>query len=158
MTQHLPRRRETGIVTREISDEVLIYDLNTHKAHCLNATATHVWKRCDGKTSIPQIAKILEHELKASINDDVVWLALDQLEKLHLLDRSNTSRLQPGMSRRTMMRNMGLATAVALPLVTSLIAPTPAQAATCLPGGQACSTGVQCCSGICNMPAGTCAP
>jgi hypothetical protein len=157
MTQDLPRRRETGIVTREISDEVLIYDLETHKAHCLNTTATHIWKRCDGKTSVTQLAQILTQDLKTSIDDDVIWLALDQLEKLHLLDRTPTLPRRIGMTRRTMMRNMGLATAVALPLVTSLIAPTPAQAATCLPSGQACSTSSQCCSGVCNMPAGTCA-
>lgn len=150
MTQHLPRRRETGIVVREISDEVLVYDLGTHKAHCLNATATLVWKKCDGQTSIPQLAQLLEQELKASVNDDVIWLAIDELEKRNLLEQSSSRMNRSGMTRRAMIRRLGLATAVALPIVTSLVAPTPAQAATCLPSGQACTTSVQCCSGICN--------
>jgi hypothetical protein len=155
MTQHLPRRRETGIVVREISDEVLVYDLGTHKAHCLNATATLVWKKCDGQTSIPQLAQLLEQELKGSVNDDVIWLAIDELEKCQLLEQAPAVLKQSGMSRRALIRKLGLATAVALPIVTSLVAPTPAQAATCLPSGQACSTSAQCCIGL-NCITGTC--
>ncbi|MBC7912340.1 MAG: PqqD family peptide modification chaperone [Pyrinomonadaceae bacterium] len=149
-TQHLPRRRENGIVAQEISDEVLVYDLDTHKAHCLNPTAALVWRKCDGKTSVRNIALLVGQELNASVNDEVVWLAIDQLERRHLIEKRPAQLPPPGLSRREVMRRLGLATAVALPLVTSLMAPTPAQAATCTPNGQACSTSAQCCSGICS--------
>ncbi len=150
VTQHLPRKRENGIVAQEISDEVLVYDLDTHKAHCLNPTAALVWSKCDGKTSVPNIAQLVGQELNAAVNDDVVWLAIDQLERRHLLERSASRLPSSGISRRALMRRLGLATAVALPLVTSLMAPTPAQAATCLPSGSSCGTGAECCSGICS--------
>ena len=47
----LPRMREQGLITDELPDEILVYDLDRHKAHCLNRTAALVWRQCDGKTS-----------------------------------------------------------------------------------------------------------
>ena len=45
----VPVARKQGLVVQEMPDEVLIYDLDTNKAHCLNQTAAFVWKSCDGK-------------------------------------------------------------------------------------------------------------
>jgi hypothetical protein len=52
-------------------------------------------------------------------------------------------------SRREAIRSIGIAGAIALPLVTSLVAPTPARAASCLANGKPCVSNVQCCSGKC---------
>lgn len=149
VTQHLPRRRGNGIVVQEISDEVLVYDLERHKAHCLNRTAALVWKKCDGKTSVPQLARLLERELRTKLDDELVLLAIEQLSRRHLLEQDSARAKPPGMSRRALMRRLGLATAIALPLVTSLVAPTPAEAATCKANGQSCTTSAECCSGLC---------
>ena len=151
-----PRARTEGLVIQELPDEVLVYDRDRDKAHCLNQTAALVWKYCDGKTTVPTIAKRLERDLKTDLVDEkVVWYALGQLGKDHLLEESVAPpALLAGMSRREMVRVLGLAAVVAVPLVTSIVAPTPAQAATCLPSGSACTAGSQCCSTICS--AGTC--
>jgi hypothetical protein len=88
--------------------------------------------------------------LDAPCNEDLVWLALRQLKELHLLEQSIS--LPPrftGMSRRQMIRNLGVAAAVAVPLITSLIAPTPAQAATCKHNNARCTINENCCSGVC---------
>jgi hypothetical protein len=151
----LPRKREQQLVIDELPDEVLIYDLDRHKAHCLNQTAALVWQQCDGDSTPSQIARRLTKKLRAPFNEDFVWLALRQLEKLHLLEQSIS--LPPeflGMSRRQMIRNLGLAAAVAVPLVTSIVAPTAAEASTCVSSGQPCSTSIMCCSVLgCNgMP------
>jgi hypothetical protein len=151
----LPRKREQQLVIDELPDEVLIYDLDRHKAHCLNQTAALVWQQCDGDSTPSQIARRLTKQLRAPFNEDFVWLALRQLEKLHLLEQSIS--LPPeflGMSRRQMIRNLGLAAAVAVPLVTSIVAPTAAEASTCVSSGQPCSTSIMCCSVLgCNgMP------
>ncbi len=53
------------------------------------------------------------------------------------------------MSRREVMRRMGWASAVTLPLVTSIVAPTASQAATSFPSGFPCESSAQCCSGHC---------
>ena len=46
------RKREGHLVIDELPDEVLVYDLDRHKAHCLNQTAALVWQHCDGKMAI----------------------------------------------------------------------------------------------------------
>ena len=47
-----PISRSNGLVIHEIPGEVLVYDLNSNKAHCLNEPAAFVWKYCDGTHSI----------------------------------------------------------------------------------------------------------
>ncbi len=152
----VPRARTEGLVIQELPDEVLVYDRDRDKAHCLNQTAALVWRYCDGKTSVTNMARRLERDLKTErVDEKVVWYALGQLSKDHLLEEDLVSpALLTGMSRREMVRVLGVAAVVAIPLVTSIVAPTPAQAATCLNSGSACTGSAQCCSGICN--AGIC--
>jgi hypothetical protein len=147
----VPRKRIEGLVIQELPDEVLVYDRDRDKAHCLNQTAALVWKYCDGKTTVSNMTHRLEHDLSTeSVDEKVVWYALDQLGKDHLLEEMVVPpTLLGGMSRREMVRVLGVAAVVAVPLVTSIIAPTPAQAATCLPSGSACTSNAQCCSNTC---------
>ena len=49
ISQQRPVARQEGLVIQEMPDEVLVFDLKTNKAHCLNETAAFVWKACDGK-------------------------------------------------------------------------------------------------------------
>jgi hypothetical protein len=146
-----PLARKEGLVVKEVSGEVLVYDLDRDRAHCLNQTAALVWKYCDGHTSVARIAKSLEKDLHAPVDQKVVWYALLQLEKDHLLEqRIVPPAIIAGMNRRDMIRVLGLAAVVAVPVVTSIVAPTPAQAATCLSSGAGCATSAQCCSGLCS--------
>ena len=149
--QFIPEMRKKGLVVQELSGEVLVYDRDRNKAHCLNSTAALVWNHCDGKTSVAQITRAIEREIKAPVGEDVIWLGVDQLSKTHLLqERARVPENKSGLSRREVMKRIGLAAAVALPVVTSIMAPTAAQAANCLPSGSACTTGAQCCSLLCN--------
>jgi coenzyme PQQ synthesis protein D (PqqD) len=151
-----PLARNDGLVVQELSGEVLVYDLKRHHAHCLNPTAAFVWKHCDGHTTVEEIAKALALEGRAPDEVRLVWLALEQLAKSHLLadEPALPARYASNrVSRRKMMR-LGAGMALALPLVASLVAPTPAQAATCLSSGDSCSTSASCCSGVCDN--GTC--
>jgi hypothetical protein len=135
-----------------LPDELLVYDLERHKAHCLNQTAALVWRHCDGQTSVAEMVCILAEEMKTAVPDAVVWLALHQLGKAHLLsDRVDGPGGDARLSRRETMRRLGWAAAVALPVVTSIVAPTASQAATCLPGGSLCTSSAQCCSGTCAL-------
>jgi hypothetical protein len=146
-----PLARKEGLVVKEVSGEVLVYDLDRDKAHCLNQTAALVWKYCDGHTSVARIAKSLEQDLHAPVDQKVVWYALLQLGKDHLLEeRLVPPAIMAGLNRRDMIRALGLAAVVAVPVVTSIVAPTPAQAATCGAQGDPCTIGPQCCSGSCS--------
>lgn len=145
-----PLARKEGLVIQELPDEVLVYDLDRDRAHCLNETAAFVWQRCDGRTTTGEIARSLGKKVNASVDEKVVWFALDQLGRNHLMaTRPVAPQSIAGMNRREMVRALGLAAAVAVPVVASIVAPTPAQAATCKASGAACTTGAECCSGIC---------
>lgn len=155
-TQLEPLARTEGLIVQHLPDEVLVYDLDRHKAHCLNQTAALVWQHCDGEKDVAQIARRLSKEFKTEVGEDVVYLALEQLGKDHLLaERVALPAAMKGVSRRELMRRVGLATAVALPIVISIMSPTAAHAVTCIASGATCSTTVVCCSTLatCTPPA-----
>lgn len=132
MKETLPHASEERLIIKELDDEVLVYDLETDKAHCLNQTAARVWKYCDGKRTVDQLCRLMEKDAGSFVPEEMVWLALDQLEQFNLLTvpGSRPGHLA-GMSRRQLMRNLGIAAAVSIPVITSIIVPTAAQAASC---------------------------
>lgn len=133
-----------------MAGETLVYDRERDEAHCLNAMAARVWAQCDGKTTIAEMTRLLEVEMKTPVPDEVVWFALEQLRKTHLLQGPWARPAQvEQMSRRIMVRRLGIAAAVTVPLVTSIVAPTAVAAASCLPAGTPCTSDAQCCSGGC---------
>lgn len=151
-----PLARKQGLIVEQMPDEVLVYDLDRHKAHCLNRTAAFVWQHCDGKSDVSRIASRMGQEFNATVSEDLIYLALDQLGKDHLLEERVTLPSEMvNMSRRQVMRKIGLATAIALPVVVSIMSPTAANAVTCIASGATCSTTVVCCSTLstCTPPA-----
>jgi hypothetical protein len=127
-----PAKRTEGLVVTELMREVLVYDLELHRAHCLNEAAAIVFKHCDGTRSVEELAGLLERETGAPADPDCVWLALDRLGKAHLLRQRVKRPPEAGrLTRRELVRRVGIA--ALLPVVTSVVAPTPAQAAaTCV--------------------------
>jgi hypothetical protein len=151
-----PKARSQQIVVQELPDETLVYDLKRHKALCLNRAAGLVWKCCDGQTSVPEIAALLERELQTSVEQEVVWSALGQLAKARLLEgRLILPSAVAGLSRRELVQ-MGLAAAIAVPVILSVVAPKAAQAATCLPKNANCTSNSQCCSNFCQPSSNKC--
>jgi Coenzyme PQQ synthesis protein D (PqqD) len=148
-----PRAR-VDCLSRKFGDELLVYDQERNVGHCLNPTAAAAWKLCDGKKSISELAEILTRQLSAPVDEPVVQLALEELSKAHLLVEAEKPVRRT--SRRKAIRAIGIAGAIALPLVTSLVAPTPARAASCLHNGQPCVSNAQCCSGRCGVRSGRC--
>jgi hypothetical protein len=120
-----PRARHTGLVVQEMPDEVLVYDLDTNKAHCLNQSAAFVWNSCNGSNSVGDIVREFETSGKGKVSEDFVWLAIDQLSENGLLDGSVPQRFS-GQSRRQVLKTIGLASMVALPVIASLVAPQKA--------------------------------
>ena len=52
-----PKARAEGVVVRELDEEVLVYDLDTHRAVCLNGAAAAVWRLCDGRRTPDDIRR-----------------------------------------------------------------------------------------------------
>jgi hypothetical protein len=124
----LPRARTKQLLARELPDGLVVYDMARHHAHSLNRSAALVWRRCDGKTSIREIARLLHTELSLPEDEEFVWLALTRLDKAGLMeDRTASSAGAVVRSRRAVLRKLGLSGGLALlaPVVTSIAAPRP---------------------------------
>jgi hypothetical protein len=150
----MPHARRSGLIVKEADGEVLIYDLDRNQAHCLNDTAAKVWRYCDGETTLADACSSLTRELNAHCDQQLIWYALRQFAKDNLLEEKVElpAFIMSGMNRRQMVRALGLGAIIAAPLVTSIVAPTPAQAATQFPPGTPCTAPVQCTSNLCDCP------
>jgi hypothetical protein len=130
------KAREDGLVIEALGGELLIYDLERDRAHALNETAALVFRHCDGRHGVAELAALLSKETGRPVDEAVVRRALQRLQDTHLLEGE--------WSRRETLRKIGLAgTAVGLglPVVRSIVIPTPAQAqASCVGLGAMCGT------------------
>ena len=153
MHKTFPKARTENLIIKELSDEVLVYDLDHNKAHCLNRTAALVWKVCDGKTSIEEINDRLADQTGVAVDERIIWLALKELETIDLLSQSTSKpAFIASLSRRQLIRNIGVA-AVVLPAIISLATPTAQAQASCVPAGPVqggCNPATNCCSGVGN--------
>lgn len=148
------------MIVQDLPNETLVYDPETHKAHCLNKTAAAIWRKCDGSTPVQFIAKQIRDEFELPADDGIIWMALQQLERAKLLEGPLAAPQEFARnSRRAALKRIGLVGGVAalLPLVTSVVAPTPAAASTALGPGSPCSDPLQCQSMSCNNTTGKCA-
>lgn len=153
----MPVARKEGLVIQEMPNEVLVYDLETNKAHCLNQTAAIVWKSCDGKNSVADISDLLASATDGgSVQEDMIWLAIDQLNEKNLLEAAIAPKFRSGQSRREVIKKVGLAAVIALPIISSLAAPKAAHAGSQCVGGQTCTTSANC-TAPCTCQGGICA-
>jgi hypothetical protein len=144
-----PLGRKSDIVIQEYGSEILIYDLLIHKAFSLNETSALIWQACDGTKTIGEISSQISRRLDSQVSEDFVWLALEQLKKENLIEnQSEVSLPFEGLSRRDVIRRVGLASLVALPIISSLVAPMAvnAQSSTCAGACQCPNATVNFCS------------
>lgn len=144
-----PKARTARIVVRELGSEIVIYDLDTHDATCLNAAAVRVWRLCDGKRTIKDIAAKLENEACGSRTEDLVLKALDNFIQANLLEEVTKLEASDGENRRDVLRGI-VASATAIPLATTISVPAMAQITSCLGRRERCRrfTGPECCPGL----------
>jgi hypothetical protein len=147
-----PHARQDEIIVEELTDEILIYDLQGDTAYCLGHIAALIWKQCNGTHSVPQIMQAVGAELKTPVEENVVINVLGQLSGARLLQVPFPSHA-PLLSRRALIKCAGAVAATAF--ITSIVAPTAAEAATQFPRGARCAASAECQSGLCNM-SGTC--
>ncbi len=157
----MPRARQDELVVEEVQDETLVYDLKHHKARCLNRTAALVWRRCDGQTSVADVAALLEEQLATPTDEVVVWMALDRLGRAHLLSEPVTLPADRAQySRREVLRTLRRVAGISLllPVIESIVAPRAATATYHCVTLAACQATSQPCSGlpICGDPGRCC--
>ena len=157
-----PTARVSRILTEHVGDELVIYDAESHDAHCLQSEAAAVWRCCDGGSTAADIATRLEMDLS------IVISALDELERRGLLDQPVETR--DGYSRReatVKFARVGAAVAGAGALIYTVGIGPPSAAASCIksgvdpgncPAGAGTHPDASCCSGFCSRNGGGNAP
>jgi hypothetical protein len=147
-----PKSRRANIVVQDFENEVLIYDLAKNKAYCLNQTSALVWQNCNGNNSVADISRELSTKLDITVSDEVVWLALDSLKRDNLLENTDEFEINfDGLNRRQMIKKVGLASTIALPIISSVVAPSALAAqSSLLPFYSVCTAPGQCLSGNCD--------
>jgi hypothetical protein len=141
-SRFVPKHRH-GIV-REVADDFIVYDEDTHRAHCLNSTAAQVWRLCDGKKNVAEITRAIEKDLQSPVGEDLVWVTLRKLWKSRLLQSPEHAEIL--LSRRAVVRRIGMAT-LAVPIITSILVPKAEAAVSCSTVGGACNVR-PCCPGL----------
>ena len=122
-----PRARREGLVVRELPGETVVYDRESHEAHCLDRTASAVFRAADGSRSLDEIAASLD--APAGAREEAALAAVAALDEAGLLEAPALD----GPTRRQILRRVGIGAAFLAPAVMSMLAPTPAEAlATCV--------------------------
>jgi len=128
-----PVARIEGLLTEEVDGELLVYDGERDVACRLNSTAALVWRSSDGERTVADLVAVLSEELGEVADEDMVMVALDTLAEHGLIENGHEPREATAsrLSRRRFLRRVGVvgAAAVAMPVVHSIVVPTPAAAA-----------------------------
>lgn len=82
-----PKRR-SDISARPVGCETVVLDRRSGLIHQLNQTASYIWERCDGRSTVAEIIRQLTEgfdvDAKTAVAD--VTSIIGQLEKLNLLE------------------------------------------------------------------------
>ena len=144
-----PTAKSENLLVEDVGGELLIYDTSTNRAHCLNESAAAIWRHCDGTRSVDKLANHLFPKLDASDSTQIVRVGLERLRRRRLIDGAASVGQPVDLSKRQMLRKVAIlaaAAGVVAPLISSVVAPTPAAAFSCLPSGASCESFAQCCS------------
>jgi hypothetical protein len=128
-----PKARTDGILVEELDGETLVYDLETHGAHCLNPAAALVWRRSDGNTRVRDMVPLLAG-VGLPEEEALVWMALSRLDEAGLVGPVTLPGSKGSFSRKQVLRVLGATAAMTLlaPAVDSVVAPLAAAAASCI--------------------------
>jgi Coenzyme PQQ synthesis protein D (PqqD) len=142
------RFKQRKLIARKIGDELLLFDEETNTAHCLNGIAGDLWMACEREGSAVEVTEVLCPRWP-DIEEEVVAASLSKLAAASLLEET-TAQENISQGRRQLIRKLGFAAAVALPIVVTsvLIPPAAAAASPCGGLGSLCGAGhPPCCVG-----------
>jgi hypothetical protein len=149
-----PSARSDDLLIEQLGDETIVYDLKSKDVHCLSPLAAGVFRLCDGNHTRAQMTEVINTGSTEPVSEDAVYEAVAQLQERHLLDvppmiiKNNGD----GISRRDFGKRSAVAGAafLAVPLISSIAAPTAMAGASQLPSGcSGCGTNHDCLSNHC---------
>jgi hypothetical protein len=128
MNPDAPRSMQQHISVQQVGAETLLYDERRHQAFCLNETCSVIWRLADGERTIAEISAAASIQVKVPVNDDFVRFAIEELRRDGLMESSEVAEAGHSLSRRTMLQRLGVGSALLLPTIAAIVAPTAAQA------------------------------
>lgn len=155
--------RTERIVSEEMGEEIVLYDLDLDVAHLLNAPSRRVYEASKGGTTVGSLLSLFP-EVDPSVREAIVLVAVDDLRAARLVQTSDVPTV---ISRRQVLRTLGLA-AIATPAIVSILAEPAAavvstggictNSAPCTGPGSGSAAGANgCCAGFfCPSVGGTC--
>jgi hypothetical protein len=147
-----PKARNTRIVVQELEDETLVYDLDTNRAYCHNEMASSVWKECYGSRDALSISRTIKNA-DGEVGRRAVTYAIELLDSNGLLEGASSVEI-PTSTRRDAIKKLAIGGAALLPVISMIVAPQPAHAASCVANNASCSASAQCCSNCCKNVGG----
>jgi len=118
-----PLARKENVIVQQVGADLVVYDELTDKAHSLNPVAAHVFAHADGTRDLAALAAAASADLGVPDELSIVEEALANLGTVELLD-AGVPAPEKSIARREALKRLGIA-AIALPVVTSLVAPSP---------------------------------
>jgi hypothetical protein len=81
-------KRRLDVKSRLVDGETVVLDQQAGVIHQLNATASFIWERCDGQSTLTDIVQQLAHAfgVDSHVASRDVNAMIGQLEALHLLE------------------------------------------------------------------------
>lgn len=126
----LPKARTENLLEQNLKNETLIYDLTIGKAFNLNETLSVVYKACGQNMTFDELKRT------SKFTDDLIHFALDELRANNLIEGDVTNHFA-GLSRRDVIKKVGLGSMIALPVIAGLAAPKAITAQSgCVADGQ----------------------
>jgi hypothetical protein len=152
------RFQKKKLIARRIGDELLLFDEETSTAHCLNGIAGEMWMACERQCSAVEVADVLRPRWP-DMQKEVVRASLSHTAAAGLLEETKDQETI-SMSRRELVRKLGITAAAVLPIVvTSVLIPPAAAAASCGGLGSVCGEArPPCCPGFHCAVSLLCAP
>jgi hypothetical protein len=112
---------ENRVVDKLPDGSTAVFDTLTKTVHSINKTAAAAFEACREKRNLPQLATAMREILESPVTEETALAAISQLERAGLVACSGARPPEPGKtSRRSVLKAVGSAAAMAAPLVLSL--------------------------------------
>ena len=129
-----------------VGDELILYDRRTDELHCLSPAVAAIFEACDGTRSPGELSRLLPGDNGEPERGAIAAAALAELQDKKLV---SSAQDQVGGTRALSRRELLEALGIAVPFILTVLAPAPAQAASCFGSGHPCQVGHKECCGTC---------
>ncbi len=112
-------KAKTNLLVEPLPEETLVYDLDRHRAHCLDPMAALLLAEADGEKDIVALVEVLRTEFGESASEEAIRVGLDRLRRSRLLEWDGPELGSNGMSRREAIEKLTKA-GIGLPSVMTV--------------------------------------